>query len=151
MSVLGERTLTSGIENPRFVIRKQRDGQANQEMPLEPTEVVLGVDEDGDEITAIALSFGALREAKVERKLSPNDELLRQAFNHVTQGDGLRLCCRRWRTVTAVYEEDLREVFYECPPRGRGHAGPTADTSGQQLWSRTQAVGGDQGASAELT
>jgi hypothetical protein len=52
-----------------MVIRKQRDGVAGVET------VELGLDEDGDPITAQVLNFGEPRVAKPTRKLNDNDRL----------------------------------------------------------------------------
>ena len=41
-----------------MVIRKQRDGVAGVEIPFEAETVELGLDEDGDPITAQVLNFG---------------------------------------------------------------------------------------------
>jgi hypothetical protein len=58
-----------------MVIRKQRDGVAGVEIPFEAETVELGLDEDGDPITAQVLNFGEPRVAKPTRKLNDNDRL----------------------------------------------------------------------------
>jgi hypothetical protein len=58
-----------------MVIRKQRDGVAGVEIPFEAETVELGLEEDGDPITAQVLNFGEPRVAKPTRKLNDNDRL----------------------------------------------------------------------------
>jgi AAA domain/Bifunctional DNA primase/polymerase, N-terminal len=117
---LGDREVSGATDNLRMVVRKQRDGQSGFEIPFEPVTIEVGTDEDGDAITAVALSFGEARAAKMSRKLSTNDILFRRAFEEASRNQGFQFVRDTGDTVPAVYEEYVRDVFYEMYPRGDG-------------------------------
>jgi AAA domain len=117
---LGDREISGATDNLRMVVRKQRDGQSGFEIPFEPVTIEVGTDDDGDAITAVALNFGEARAAKATRKLSPNDILFRRAFEQAIRDQGFEMVREDGTAITAVYEEYVREVFYEMYPRGDG-------------------------------
>jgi hypothetical protein len=117
---LGDRDSNGSLSRMRMVVRKQREGRAGIEIPFEPEVVDMGLDEDGDPVTAVALRFGKARDAQVERKLSPSDLLLDRAFDDAIRDSSFPLQLETAESVPAVYEELVRDIFYEMLPRGDG-------------------------------
>jgi hypothetical protein len=122
LASLSERELNGTLSDTRIVIRKQREGPSGIEIPYDAEPVVLGNDEDGDPITAMALTFGKARMAKPTRKLTDNDMLFEKAltkclaesaFDHVAD-------YATGEVLQAVMEEYVRLDFYDMYPRGAG-------------------------------
>jgi hypothetical protein len=56
LATLAEREITGAVSNSWMAARKQRDGISGFEVPFTPETVELGLDEDGDPITAAGAS-----------------------------------------------------------------------------------------------
>ena len=59
LATLADKELNGTISNTRLAVRKQRDGRSGFEIPFTPQVVELGLDEDGDPITAVVLDWGS--------------------------------------------------------------------------------------------
>jgi hypothetical protein len=57
LAALGSRSLNGTVTETRLALRKQRDGISGLELPYTAEVIETGRDEDGDPITAIALSW----------------------------------------------------------------------------------------------
>jgi AAA domain len=69
---LAEREITGAVAKTRMAARKQRDGICGFEVPFTPEAVELGLDEDGDPITAIVLDWGKQqRERRCRASVNP--------------------------------------------------------------------------------
>ena len=64
------RSSTAPYRTPGMAVRKQRDGLSGFEIPFTPQVVELGLDEDGDPITAIVLSWGKQQREPMKRRVS---------------------------------------------------------------------------------
>jgi AAA domain len=58
LATLADKEINGTISNTRLAVRKQRDGRSGFEIPFTPQVVELGLDEDGDPITAVVLDWG---------------------------------------------------------------------------------------------
>ena len=117
---LADRDLSGALTNTRMVIRKQRDGVSGIEIPFDPVVVEVGTDQDGDAITAVALHYHKPRMATVKRKPSPNDDILEKALATSLKDQGFVQRVDVELEATVVYEDTVRETFYEMMPRGDG-------------------------------
>jgi AAA domain len=61
LAALADRELNGNVTNTRIAVRKQRDGLSGFEIPFTPEKTEIGLDEDGDPITALTLSWGKQR------------------------------------------------------------------------------------------
>ena len=114
LATLAEREITGAVSNSRMAARKQRDGISGFEVPFTPETVELGLDEDGDPITAIVLSWGKQqRETKQPRKSKDRtllaktlvDVIAKQGFTFQPDPGG--------PAVQACHGTDLRVEFYK--------------------------------------
>jgi hypothetical protein len=120
---LGDRENNGSLSNLRMVVRKQRDAVSGIELPFEPEVVELGLDDDGDPITAMALKFGEPRKVQAPIKKSPNDQMLDRALAGALRDQGIIFTPDEGEgeQVQAVAEQAVRWVFYEMVPRDDGH------------------------------
>jgi hypothetical protein len=61
LATLAERDMNGAATSTRMAARKQRDGISGFELPFTPERIDLGLDDDGDPITAIVLDWGKQR------------------------------------------------------------------------------------------
>ena len=117
---LGDRENNGSLSNLRMVVRKQRDAVSGIELPFEPEIVELGLDEDGDPITAMALKFGEPRKVQAPKRKSPNDQILDKAVASALRDQGTLFTPDEsmGEQVLAVTEQAVRWAFYEMLPRG---------------------------------
>jgi hypothetical protein len=59
LALLAEKALSGEVTAPRLCIRKRRSGPAGVEHPFTVKSVRLGQDEDGEEVTSLAIDFSA--------------------------------------------------------------------------------------------
>ena len=71
LATLADRELTGAIASTRMAARKQRDGVSGFELPFTPEKVELGLDDDGDPITAIVLDWGKQRSERPKTGRKP--------------------------------------------------------------------------------
>jgi hypothetical protein len=113
LAALADKELTGVISNTRLAMRKQRDGASGFEIPFAPKVVELGLDEDGDPITAVVLDWGKPkrmtpqpRKSKVVLLCSILAEAAkREGFPFQPDVGGL--------SVQAVHASVLKAVFFD--------------------------------------
>jgi AAA domain len=122
LAALADRELNGNVTNTRIAVRKQRDGLSGFEVPFTPEKTEIGLDEDGDPITALTLSWGNQRQEPGRRRKSKDVALLchllaelggKKGFTAVPEPGG--------PSVRAVHADDLRAAFFD-----RRHADGTA-------------------------
>jgi hypothetical protein len=112
LATLGDRKVAEPITNTRLIVRKVKDGAAGFEVPFTPNKVDIGVDEDGDPITAIVLDWGQPRDCpiKVPRTGAAIDLILK-CLDDAIATDSIDLD-RKGGSVRAVPLQKVRERFY---------------------------------------
>jgi AAA domain len=115
LATLAERELTGAISNTRMAARKQRDGVSGFELPYTPEKVELGLDEDGDPITAIVLDWGKQQgERASPGRKSKTVRLLYRVLTEVTAAKGFPFQPDPGGpAVRAVHRKDLLAAFNE--------------------------------------
>jgi hypothetical protein len=81
LALLAEKALSGEVTAPRLCIRKRRSGPAGVEHPFTVKSVRLGQDEDGEEVTSLAIDFSASLPPPADDeagKWSPSLRLLRK-------------------------------------------------------------------------
>jgi RecA-family ATPase len=71
LAALGSRDLNGSITETRLALRKQRDGISGTELPYAAEVIETGRDEDGDPITAIALTWNEPTQTKGDTPPNP--------------------------------------------------------------------------------
>jgi hypothetical protein len=118
---LAEREITGAVTNSRMAARKQRDGISGFEVPFTPETIELGLDEDGDAITAIVLTWGKQQQqARTRTRKSKDRDLLARTLMDVVAKHGFAFHPDPGGPVVqACHEPALREEFYKrCPAKG---------------------------------
>jgi hypothetical protein len=104
--------------------RKQRDGASGFETPFRPETVELGLDEDGDPITAIVLDWGKQQQGRppTSRRKSRDADLLAKVLADVVAKHGFPFQPAQGApTVQACHAADVQKAFYEHrPAKGTG-------------------------------
>jgi hypothetical protein len=120
LSALADRELNGAISNCRLAARKQRDGLSGFEIPFIPETLELGLDEDGDPMTAIILEWGKQQQGGTghRRRKSKSTQLLCRLLVEVIAQKGFEYAPRPGETVRACHEQDLSQEFYERFPTG---------------------------------
>jgi hypothetical protein len=123
LATLADREITGAVANARMAVRKQRDGISGFEVPFAPEVVDLGLDEDGDPITAIVLRWNKQqREQPAKKRKSKDVELLCRMLAETVAKRGFAFQPDPGGpTVQACHGTVLRAAFYE-----RRHAEGTA-------------------------
>jgi len=124
LATLAERELAGTISQTRMAARKQRDGASGFETPFRPETVELGLDEDGDPITAIVLDWGKQQQGRPpsSRRKSRDADLLAKALADVVAKHGFPFQPAQGApTVQACHAEDVQKEFYSRrPAKGTG-------------------------------
>lgn len=121
LATLAEREITGAITNSRMAARKQRDGISGFEVPFTPETVELGLDEDGDPITAIVLDWGKQqRQATAPPRKSKIGDLFIRTLMDVVEKHGFAFQPDPGGpTVQACHATILQEEFSNrCPAKG---------------------------------
>jgi hypothetical protein len=128
MATLATREITGTVFDSRMAVRKQRDGISGFEVPFTPETIELGLDEDGDPITAVVLSWGRQQHVSIKRPRKSKDrDLLARTLMEVVAKRGFALRPEPGGpAVQACYDEHLREEFYRRRP-AEGTAKQQAD------------------------
>jgi hypothetical protein len=115
LATLADREITGAVANARMAARKQRDGVSGFEVPFTPEMVVLGLDVDGDPVTAIVLRWNKQRHERPDKKRKSKDtELLCRVLAEVVAKKGFAFAPDPGGpTVQACHETVLRAAFYE--------------------------------------
>jgi hypothetical protein len=129
LATLAEREITGAVSNSRMAARKQRDGISGFEVPFTPETVELGLDEDGDAVTAIILSWGKQQREPVKRpRRSKDRDLLAHTLMDVVAKHGFAFNPDPGGpAVQACHGSVLRAEFYERR-LAKGTAKQQADT-----------------------
>jgi hypothetical protein len=109
---LGSRDISGAMEDLRLVVRKQRDGKSGVEMPFSPIEVDVGVDDDGEAVTAIALKIEKPRAAQPARRQTENDDLFSRAVEIAINEHGTPIELDSGNLIAGVCESDLKKAFH---------------------------------------
>jgi len=64
LATLADKDLNGAVTNTRLAVRKQRDGKSGFEIPFVPQVIELGLDEDGDPVTAVVIDWGSPRKPR---------------------------------------------------------------------------------------
>jgi hypothetical protein len=112
LATLADKELNGTISNTRLAVRKQRDGRSGFEIPFTPQVVELGLDEDGDPITAVVLDWGNPRMAAHPPRKSKDLALLCTVLAGVTAKKGFPFLPEPGGpAVQACHSDDLRDAF----------------------------------------
>jgi hypothetical protein len=112
LATLGDRKVAEPITNTRLIIRKVKDGAAGFEVPFTPNKVDIGVDEDGDPITAILLDWGSPQDCPIKApRTGAAIDLMLKCLDDAIATDGIDLD-RRGGPVKAAPLQKVRERFY---------------------------------------
>jgi AAA domain len=114
LAALADRELNGNVTNTRIAVRKQRDGLSGFEIPFTPEKTEIGLDEDGDPITALTLSWGKQRQEPARRRKSKDVTLLCHLLAELTGKEGFATVPEPGGpSVRAVYAENLRKAFFD--------------------------------------
>lgn len=127
LALLADKALSGEVTAPRLCVRKRRNGPAGVEYPFTVKTVHLGTqDEDGEEITSLALDFSAAVAPPTEEdagKWSPSLRPLRKIFMTLLATVGEQITpFADGPSVLAVKAELVRSEFY------RQHASEQTDS-----------------------
>jgi hypothetical protein len=114
LAALADREINGAVTNCRMAVRKQRDGVSGFEIPFAPQMIDLGLDEDGDPLTAIALDWGQQQHGgTASRRKSKGVSALCRILVEVVANKGFVFApTPGGATVEACYERDLEKEFY---------------------------------------
>jgi hypothetical protein len=115
LATLADREITGAVSNARMAVRKQRDSISGFEVPFTPEMVDLGLDEDGDPVTAIVLRWNKQRHEQPGKKRKSKDtELLCHVLAEVVAKKGFAFRPDPGGpTVQACHGAVLRAEFYQ--------------------------------------
>src|SRR5262249_16509952 len=114
LAALAGRELNGNVTHTRKGVRKQRDGLSGFEIPFTPGKTKICIDEDGDPITALTLSWGKQRQEPGRRRKSKDVALLCQILMELTGKKGFAAVPEpAGPSVRAVYADDLRKAFFD--------------------------------------
>jgi len=114
LATLADREISGAVSNGRMAIRKQRDGISGFEVPFVPEVVELGLDEDGDPVTAIILRWNKQQRERPKKPKSKDAELLCHVLAEVVARQGFAFQPDPGGpTVQACHDTVLRAAFYE--------------------------------------
>jgi AAA domain len=115
LATLADREITGAVSNGRMAVRKQRDGISGFEVPFVPEMIDLGLDEDGDPVTAIVLRWSRQqREQPAKKRKSKDAELLCHVLAEIVAKHGFAFQPDPGGpTVQACHGSVLRASFYE--------------------------------------
>jgi AAA domain len=112
LATLADKELNGTISNTRLAVRKQRDGRSGFEIPFTPQVVELGLDEDGDPITAVVLDWGAPRVPAHQARKSKDLVLLCTVLAETVTKKGFPFLPEPGGPmVQACHSDDLRDAF----------------------------------------
>jgi len=113
LATLADRELGGGITNSRLAARKQRDGISGFEVPFAPQTITLGLDEDGDPITAVVIDWSKSR-SQPATPITPTLRLLLQVLIAASAAKGFPLQIEAGGPVVQVCRaEEVRKAFFE--------------------------------------
>jgi AAA domain len=131
LATLADKELNGTISNTRLAVRKQRDGRSGFEIPFAPQVVELGLDEDGDPITAVVLDWGAPRMAAGQARKSKDLVLLCTVLAETVAKKGFPFLPEPGGSMMqACHSDDLRDVFLGRRKKRRNAA---ADSSAPRM------------------
>jgi AAA domain len=115
LATLADREITGAVSNGRMAVRKQRDGISGFEVPFVPEMIDLGLDEDGDPVTAIVLRWNKQQRERPNKKPKSKDaELLCHVLAEVIARQGFAFQPDPGGpAVQACHDSVLRAAFYE--------------------------------------
>ena len=114
LATLADKELSGTVSNTRLAVRKQRDGLSGFEIPFTPQVIDLGLDEDGDPVTAVVLDWGTPRKAASGPRKSKDVTLLCTVLAEVVAEKGFAfLPSPGGPSVQACHGDDLRDAFCE--------------------------------------
>jgi hypothetical protein len=109
LACLGEKQLNGSVINTRLAVRKQSDGPQGQEYPFTLRKVVLGKDEDDDDISTMVVDW--LPPGSAQAPLPPEDPWL----ENCRQQDQKTSTTRFKRVLLAALAEHGRELPIPSP------------------------------------
>jgi hypothetical protein len=140
LALLAEKAFSGEVTAPRLCVRKRRGGPAGVEHPFTVKPVRLGQDEDGEEVTSLALDFSAAVPPPADDeagKWSPSLLLLRKILMTLLATAGERIQpYGDGPTVLAIKAEFVRSEFY------KQHSADQTDTKRKAF---DRAIGRPQG------
>ena len=144
LATLADKELNGTISNTRLAVRKQRDGRSGFEIPFTPQVVELGLDEDGDPITAVVLDWGTPRVTAHPVRKSKDLTLLCTVLASVVAKKGFPFLPEPGGpSVQACHSDDLRDAFLAQRKTRRNAA---ADSSAPRMaYARALAAAVDHG------
>jgi hypothetical protein len=92
IAVLADRELSGGIMNTRLAVRKQRDGVSGFEIPFTVRLTEIGLDDDGDLVTAPIIDWQVPQQAaQGGTRWTPSMQLLRRVLMTVLGDSGQKV------------------------------------------------------------
>jgi hypothetical protein len=114
LAALAEKELTGTVSNTRLAMRKQRDGVTGFEIPFAPKVIELGLDEDGDPVTAVVIDWGNPKRAAPQQRKSRDVALLCTVLADIIKREGFPFQPDvGGPTVQAVHGSKLKAAFVE--------------------------------------
>lgn len=121
LALLANKSQSGEVTNPRLCVRKRRSGPAGVEYPFTTSRVVLGQDEDGEDITSLVIEFiGATAPtADQDSKWTRSLVLLRRIIMALLADAGTDIMpFAGGPAVHAIRSETIRAEFYKQYPTG---------------------------------
>jgi hypothetical protein len=114
LATLADKDLNGSVSNTRLAVRKQRDGISGFELPFTPQVIDLGLDEDGDPVTAVVLDWGSARKPATASRKNPDVTLLCKVLADTVAKKGFPFQPDAGGpTVQACHSDELRDAFFE--------------------------------------
>jgi hypothetical protein len=89
IALLADREVSGGVKNTRLAVRKQRDGVSGFEIPFTVRMLEIGVDGDGDPITAPAIDWQTAQHAtQGDTRWTPSMQQLRRILTTTLADSG---------------------------------------------------------------
>jgi hypothetical protein len=115
LALLGEKSATGTVSNPRLLLKKRRDGEVGIIYPFRTRVVEMGVNQFGRTVTSLVIEWrpgtAAPRNIKDTWNSSKVLEKIKEAFETAVQRSGFDFNPQGVEIVRAVKVSALREAF----------------------------------------
>jgi hypothetical protein len=115
LALLGEKSATGTVSNPKLLLKKRRDGEVGIVFPFRPRVVEMGVNQFGRTVTSLVIDWGhgtaAPRSASDTWRSSKVLEKIEEAFEKALSRSGFDFNPLGVETVRVIKVAALREAF----------------------------------------